>query len=65
MLKWSSPELIKELWSRDDTYREGYCNAVLVACAFFDLICTANPEALSTVSVPSRTKKRKSGLDMS
>ena len=65
VLKWSSPELIKELWSRDDTYREGYCNAVLVACAFFDLICTANPEALSTVSVPSRTKKRKSGLDMS
>lgn len=44
-LRWSNPDIVKRVWTRDDMWRENVSNAILVAHAFNELCLKANSPA--------------------
>lgn len=60
-LNWSCSELVRQIWSRDDMWRENVCNSILTATAF-SLVCVREDQE-SITSLWRRPKKAKPNID--
>lgn len=45
-LRWTNPDMIKRIWTRDDLWRENVSNAILTCHAFTDLCLKEDGNAL-------------------